>query len=203
MTNTPRGSLRLQAVLANRRYSYGGQLPSEVEQNVKTQNFGNVVGGGIGQMQKIFGGGNGGGGNTNSSSSTGAGDNTTTYSGNDGSGGSGVARYQAIASNINPNNDGTSSNDGSNNQTLSESGSGYNDTYSNNPTVNHDNSSNLGTSDRLGLQKADYKEMIPYLEKWSNRSFDRQANYAGLASLSNAFGKTGGFSTVFGSYTPR
>lgn len=41
------GLAKLQAVLANRKYSYGGQLPSDVENQSKTENFGNMVGGGI------------------------------------------------------------------------------------------------------------------------------------------------------------
>lgn len=79
----------------------------------------------------------------------------------------------------------------------------YDNPSSSSSIPNGDNRSNLGVASMLKYQPADYKEMIPYLEKWSNRSFDRDANYAGISALSNAFGKTGGFSTVFGSYNPR
>lgn len=192
MYQSPGGLAKLQAVLANRKYSYGGQLPSDMENQAKTNDFGTIVGGGIARMQRIFSGGSGGDSRVVSS--------TTVYNNNEPSG---IARHQAIASRASSSTSGTGySNDIDGGSNSSSSDPQYNNTYANNP-VNHDNSSNLDLAGRNKEQPVNYKEMIPYLEKWSNRNFDRDANYAGLASLSNAFGRTGGFSTVFGSYTPR
>lgn len=38
------------------------------------------------------------------------------------------------------------------------------------------------------MQDVNYKEMIPYLEEWQNRSFNRDATYAGIKELGNALG---------------
>lgn len=187
------GLAKLQAVLANRKYSYGGQLPSDVENQSKTENFGNMVGGGIDAMQRIFAGGRGA---DRDSTSQGEEASIVASSTRDGNGMSGIQRYQAIASRRNG-----STPDSNNN--FSNPVPTYDNPSDSSSIPNGDNRSNLGVASELKYQPANYKEMIPYLEKWDDRNFNRNANYAGLASLSNAFGKTGGFSTVFGSYTPR
>lgn len=179
------GLAKLQAALANRKYSYGGQLPSDVENQSKTQNFGNMVGGGIERMQRIFG---------NSSGGSDGGIRTTEYATttSDGNGGSGIQRFQAFARST------------SSPTTKTWSSTSDDSTLLNAPQIpTYDNSSNLNVPKQQNYQDVNYKEMIPYLEKWDDRNFDRNAAYAGITALSNAFGKTGGFSTVFGSYQPR
>lgn len=190
------GLAKLQAVLANRKYSYGGQLPSDVENQSKTENFGNMVGGGIDAMQRIFAGGRA------DRDSTSQGEEasivaSSTRDGNGMSGMSGIQRYQAIASR-------TSSGTADSSNNFSSNAPTYDDPSSSSSIPNGENKSNLDIAkDKYNMQDVNYKEILPYLEKMANRNFDRDANYAGLASLSNAFGKTGGFSTVFGSYNPR
>jgi hypothetical protein len=49
----------------------------------------------------------------------------------------------------------------------------------------------------------DAEEQIKLAAKYADKNMERDAAISGVASLQNAFGKTGGFSTVFGSYTPR
>lgn len=58
--------------------------------------------------------------------------------------------------------------------------------------------------DLLGYQTPmSAEEQLKLVEKYSDKNMERDSMLTGMSSLSNAFGKTGGFSTVFGSYTPR
>lgn len=184
------GLAKLQAVLANRKYSYGGQLPSDVENQSKTQNFGNMVGGGIDAMQRIFSGGNGNSGTGGNSTSGYA--IRTTASGN-GNGMSGIQRYQAITSRT------MGSTPNSNNNFSSDA-----PTYDN-PASPSNNQGNLYIAqDALGYTTPmDAEEQIKLAAKYADKNMERDAAISGVAALQNAFGKTGGFSTVFGSYTPR
>ncbi|MGL5922183.1 hypothetical protein [Chroococcidiopsis sp.] len=57
--------------------------------------------------------------------------------------------------------------------------------------------------DLLGYQTPmSAEEQLKLVQKYENKKMERDAAISGIASLSKAFGKTGGFSTVFGSYTP-
>lgn len=54
---------------------------------------------------------------------------------------------------------------------------------------NANNGANLGIAkEQFNMQDVNYKEMIPYLEKWQNRAFNRDAIYSGLTNLGNALG---------------
>lgn len=47
------------------------------------------------------------------------------------------------------------------------------------------------------------EEQLKLVEKYSDKNMERDSMLTGMMSLRDAFGKTGGFSTVFGSYTPK
>lgn len=68
-----------------------------------------------------------------------------------------------------------------------------------------DNEGNLFIAqDVLGYTTPmDAEEQIKLAAKYADKNMERDAAISGVAALQNAFGKTGGFSTVFGSYTPR
>ena len=58
--------------------------------------------------------------------------------------------------------------------------------------------------DLLGYQTPmSAEEQLKLVDKYANKTMERDSMLSGMQSLSNAFGKTGGFSTVFGSFTPR
>lgn len=144
MYQQPSGLLRLQSVLANRRYSYGGQLPSEMEQNAKIQNFGNVVGGGIEQMQRIFN-------NSNNSSDGSIRTTSVATTTSDGNGGSGIQKYLSI----------NSSKTSSPTTITQESRSDGSIQQSAPQIPTYDNSSNLNVAKQQNYQDVNYKEMIP------------------------------------------
>lgn len=197
------GVARLQAVLANRKYSYGGQLPSDIENQSKTQSFGNMVGGGIDAMQRIFSGGNGNSGTGGNSTSGYA--IRTTASGN-GNGMSGIQRYQAIASRTmggTPNSNNNFSSDAPTYDNPSSSSSIP--TRQENPASPFNNRGNLYIAqDALGYNTPmSAEDQIKLASKYMDKNLEKETAITGIASLTNAFGKTGGFSTVFGSYTPR
>lgn len=68
-----------------------------------------------------------------------------------------------------------------------------------------DNSRNIYISrDLLGYTTPmDSEEQLKLVGKYADKNMEKDFLMSGVSSLSNAFGKTGGFSTVFGSYTPR
>lgn len=52
---------------------------------------------------------------------------------------------------------------------------------------NADNRANLGIAkEQFNMQDINYKEMIPYLEKWQDRSFNKDALYAAISNLGGA-----------------
>lgn len=53
-------------------------------------------------------------------------------------------------------------------------------------TVNADNSGILKTVDQLGLEKANYKEMVEYTQKQANKDFNKMALYSSLSNLGGA-----------------
>lgn len=68
-----------------------------------------------------------------------------------------------------------------------------------------DNQGNLYISrDLLGYSTPmSAEQQLELVQKYENKKFNRDAAYNGISALGNAFNKTGGFSTVFGSYDPR
>ena len=52
--------------------------------------------------------------------------------------------------------------------------------------------------DALGAE-----DLVKLAAKYEDKNLEKDTAITGIASLTNAFGRTGGFSTVFGSYNPR
>jgi hypothetical protein len=44
---------------------------------------------------------------------------------------------------------------------------------------------------------------LKLVQKYEDKKLEKDTALAGVAALQNTFGKTGGFSTVFGSYNPQ
>ena len=87
--------------------------------------------------------------------------------------------------------------------TPNSSNNGENTTYQAGPRSDT-NQGNLYVAQELGYTTPmNAEDQIKLASKYMDKNLEKDTAITGIASLTNAFGRTGGFSTVFGSYTPR
>lgn len=87
---------------------------------------------------------------------------------------------------------------------LTNTRTGFQAGFQNYQSSNNNNSDNINISQKLGYNTPmGAEDQIKLASKYMDKNLEKDTAITGIASLTNAFGRTGGFSTVFGSYTPK